>query len=148
MAMKTPLRIAGGLGVLGSITCAIVGWRVADLGGIWAGASIASALAVIAWIGLDREAVSAVLRSRQARHSRGASLLVAASVAAAIALNVVAAQNDHRWDLTSTNRHALSAATLSVIERIEQPIQVDGFFSSGSTEGARSGRSTEMPKRR
>ncbi len=134
MAMKTPLRIAGGLGVLGSITCAIVGWRVADLGGIWAGASIASVLAVVAWIGLDRDAVSGVLRSRQARHSSGASLLVAASVAAAIALNVVAAQNDHRWDLTSTNRHALSAATLSVIERIEQPIQVDGFFSSGSTE--------------
>ncbi len=134
MAINTPLRIAGGLGVLGSLVCALIGSQVAELGGLWAGSSIASVLAVIGWLWFDRHAVLSVLRSKQLRHATGGALLTTAAIVAAIALNVVAERHDHRWDLTSANRHALSPETLSVIERIEQPIQIDGFFSSGSTE--------------
>lgn len=134
MARLTAIRALGGLGLLSLIGLTIVALQVDPVGPDWAVGFAGSTAAIAAWLWVDRVAIDRILRARGLRHFSATLAVTGAVVSGAIGLNIAAHETDVRWDLTSTQRHAVSPATVAVLEALEFPVHVHGFFSSGTTE--------------
>jgi ABC-type uncharacterized transport system involved in gliding motility auxiliary subunit len=100
----------------------------------WAVVGGAGAVAVLAWLVLDRQAVQRYAASRGARYSVSALALVAVVGGALVALNVLAMRHDQRVDITVGQRHALAPQTEAVVTALDTPVEVVAFFSPGTPE--------------
>ena len=134
MALLTGMRTLGGLGLLSLVGLTIVALQLDSVGPLWATGFAGAAAAIGAWLWVDRFTIDRMLRARGLRQLSATLAVTAAVVAGAIGINVMAHETDVRWDLTSTQRHAVSPSTVAVLTALEDPIQVHGFFSSGTTE--------------
>ena len=104
-AFDTPMRIMLGGGVL------LVGIAVAiDPSAVWGG-----------------------LTTRNALYGGNTLTIAAIGLGILALINVLAARRHERWDLTASQQFSLSDETVKVLQRLDQPIQVTGFFSIDDT---------------
>jgi ABC-type uncharacterized transport system involved in gliding motility auxiliary subunit len=73
-----------------------------------------------------------IVGRRQVRYGTNATIMTIAFIAILILLNIVAERNHVRWDLTEEGRFSLSPETLTIIENLEQPVEIIGFFTEQS----------------
>ena len=130
MALK---RFAWLGGAAGSMMLAVFGayaWRTQDvaLSTQWLSLGGAGLLLVVLWLWLDRAHISDFSRSRSAKQSGFALTLTAIGLAIAISANMLATKHDTRWDLTSSERYALSDQTVSVAQGLTEKVEVLTFF--------------------
>lgn len=127
------LGLAGGMGL---ISVAAYAWKVAE--GPFSNEAIAltvvSIALVLSWLALDKERVRTVLRSPSAQQSGTAFVITAVAAGIAIAATVLAHQHDRRWDLTSSQRFGLSEQTISILQGLESPVEIDAFFVGETAE--------------
>lgn len=74
--------------------------------------------------------VKAGVTSRQTRYGTNTGVMIAAFIGIAALLNVMAAQNRGRWDLTAGGQYTLARQTLTVLQNLEKPVKVVGFFTN------------------
>ena len=104
----------------------LVEWEVAGgLGGVL--------VFVALWA--DRDTIRRYLQSRGAQYSAMAGALVAVGVGVAVAANVLAQRYDHRFDITSSQRHALAPQTIQIVSGLTRTVEVHAFFLPGVVEG-------------
>ncbi|MFH1465936.1 MAG: Gldg family protein [Pseudomonadota bacterium] len=89
---------------------------------------------VLLWLWLDWDALRRAAQGRALRFSLVSGLLVLLSIGLAVALNVLAVRQDHRWDLTSSGRHTLAPQTVELLSGLTEPVQVLAFFPAGSAD--------------
>ena len=63
-------------------------------------------------------------------------LLVVLALAGSIALYMLAVRYNYRFDLTQSQRHTLTAQSVSILQHLQQPIHVIGFFRRGTHQRA------------
>lgn len=68
------------------------------------------------------------IRSRQVRIGANATVMTVVFLAILVLVNIIAMRNHKRWDLTATGEFSLSQQTIQIIETIDQPVQIIGFF--------------------
>lgn len=81
------------------------------------------------YVMMDPESVRRTFSGRRARYGSNALVLSAAFLGILIILNVIVIQNPKSWDLTEDKVNTLTDESISVIERLEQPVQIVGFYS-------------------
>ena len=123
------LGLLGGLAVLGFLAYAGL---VDSIETSYAIAGGVGAAMIGAWLWLDRESLGAWGAARGTRYTSSAVLVAALGLVLAVALNVLASRYDKRWDVTTTGRFSLSDQTISLIEGLDRPISVTGFFTMES----------------
>lgn len=95
----------------------------------WAVAGGVGVLLVFAWLYLDRAALGLAASARGARYTSGALTLVGVGLGLAVAVNVAAHRYDRQWDITFTQRHSLSAQTISVLQGLDRSVTIHAFFT-------------------
>lgn len=95
----------------------------------WAVAGVLGALLVALWLYLDRAALGLAASARGARYTGGALTLVGVAAGLVVAVNVAAHRYDKQWDLTITQRHSLSAQTISVLQGLDKSVTIHAFFT-------------------
>ncbi len=66
--------------------------------------------------------------SRQVRIGANATVMTIVFLAILVLVNIIAMRNHKRWDLTATGEFSLSQQTIQIIDTIDQPVQIIGFF--------------------
>ncbi|MCB9743792.1 MAG: GldG family protein [Alphaproteobacteria bacterium] len=91
---------------------------------------------LVAFLFLDREEIGEVASTRAARYGTGALLSVALALGVVVAANVLGVRYDKRWDWTASGAHTLSAQSVELAAALKEPVQVIGFFATGTVEEA------------
>jgi len=65
---------------------------------------------------------------RQVRFGANATAMTIALIGILIFLNILAARNHKRWDLTANKDFSLSQQTIQIIQNVKHPVQITGFF--------------------
>jgi ABC-type uncharacterized transport system involved in gliding motility auxiliary subunit len=88
---------------------------------------------------LDPARVRTALTGRQARYGSNALILSIAFFGILVVVNYLVYQNPKRWDLTEDQQFTLAKETLDTLQKLPQPVTVQGFFtprtSSEEAEG-------------
>src|SRR5262245_20369227 len=71
---------------------------------------------------------SHIAGKRQVRFGTNATLMTIALLGILIFLNILAARNHKRWDLTADQDFSLSQQTLQIIQSVKRPVQITSFF--------------------
>ena len=100
----------------------------------WEAAGGVGAVLVFLALWADRETLRRYLQSRGAQYSAMAWALVGVGVGVSVAVNVLAQRYDHRFDITASQRHALSPQALQIAAGLEAPVEVHAFFLPGVVE--------------
>jgi len=130
-------RFAWILGAVGVLALLAFGAHAATsevLDPWWSGAGIAGALLCLAWMWIDRDALGRYAGSRGGRYTATATALVGVAAGVAVALNVLAQRHDQRWDITSSQKYALSEQTVKVLGGLDREVRVLGFFPPGTPD--------------
>lgn len=86
-------------------------------------------ISIAAAILLDPERVRRALTGRQARYGSNALLLTIAVVGILAVVNYLVVQNPQSWDLTEDQQYSLSPESKSLVESLQAPVQVKGFYT-------------------
>lgn len=71
------------------------------------------------------------LTGRSTKLGVNAAIYAAAVLAILVLVNYLAARNQKRFDLTENKQYSLADATLSLLQGLDQPVKVTGFFLGG-----------------
>ena len=96
------------------------------------------ALAVLALAGailLDPQRVRGALTGRQARYGSNAALLTIAVVGILGVANYLAYNNPQSVDLTETRDFSLTPETLLILDQLQGPVHLIGFYTADSADG-------------
>lgn len=129
-------RLAWALGLVGGFLVLLFLAHRAVVGPdtLFTGVGGLGAALLVLYLWLDREDISSASRSRAVRYSSGAALSTALALGVAVAINILGQRYDQRWDWTASGKYTLSDHSLSVARGLAEPVQVLGFFVTGSTE--------------
>jgi ABC-type uncharacterized transport system involved in gliding motility auxiliary subunit len=89
---------------------------------------IAAIVLILVFILLNRVAVTQALGGRVAKYGTNATVMIVLFVVIIAFINMLAAVNVYRWDLTSNKAYTLSPQTLTVLGRITTPVQISIFI--------------------
>ncbi len=136
MALKRWAWVGGALGLMALVAFGVYAWRAheAALEPTWIGVGATGLALFTGWLWMDRARLAHVLRSRAAQQSGFSLLLIVVAAGVVGAANVLATKHDHRWDLTSTSRYALSEQAISVAAGLDQQVEVQTFFVGESPD--------------
>ncbi len=126
----------GGMGGMGLVAFGTYAWRAGagDLDPAWTAVGGVSLLMLLSWLWLDRQGIGSWLRSRSAQRSGMAFTLTLVMTAITVAVNVLAHRHDQRWDLTSSDRYSLSEQTRSVLNGLDNNVEITAFFVGETPE--------------
>ncbi len=91
-------------------------------------------LGLAAAVLLDPPRVRRALSGRQARYGSNAALLTLAVVGILGVANYLAYNNPQSLDLTETKDFSLTPETLLILDQLQQPVQLIGFFTADSVD--------------
>lgn len=91
-------------------------------------------LLIALWLFMDWGSLSNLGKDQTVIRSTTASFAALLALAILIALNVIGARVDKRWDLTETKRYTLSQQSIDIVKGLNQEITVVAFFQTGSPE--------------
>lgn len=94
---------------------------------------IGGVLLLAAGVFLDPDRVKAALTGRQGRYGSNALVLSLAFTGILVVVNVLAANNPQRIDLTEDQQFSLSRETELLLSELSQPVQLIGFYSPDRT---------------
>lgn len=77
-------------------------------------------------------ALRGAVTSRQARRGSNSLVMVVIFVAIVGLVNFLAARHPVRWDLTETGEFSLAPQSIQVLENLEEPVHVIGFYTGAS----------------
>ena len=83
---------------------------------------------------LDPRKTQESLTGRQARYGSNAMVMVIAFTGILTVVNYLVYQNPKDWDLTEDKSNTFSADTLNILEKLEEPVEVIGFYTAGSAQ--------------
>lgn len=69
-----------------------------------------------------------IASKRQVRFGANALVMTSAFIAILVFINILAVRNHVRWDLTAEGAFSLSPETIQIIENLQQPVTIIGFF--------------------
>lgn len=70
-----------------------------------------------------------VAARRQVRYGTNALVMTLAFIAILVIINILATRYHYRWDLTAEGAFSLSPETIEILENLEQPVNIIGFFN-------------------
>lgn len=126
----------GGLGTIGLLTFGAYAWKsgASGLEQHWIALGSTSAALLGVWLWLDRAPLRRWMRSRSAQRSGVAMGLSLTMLAVVVAMNILAHKHDQRWDLTSAERFSLAEQTVSVLEGLDNDVEITAFFAGESQD--------------
>ncbi len=80
---------------------------------------------------LRPDAVRTALTGRSARYASNAAIVSLAFIGIMLFINLLAMQNDWEIDVTKSGQFTLSEQTIKILQAIDTPVQVMGFFQRG-----------------
>ena len=95
---------------------------------------VLSVLALASAILLDPQRVRRALSGRQARYGSNALLLTLAVVGILAVANYLAYSSPQSVDLTETRDFSLTPETLLILDQLQEPVQLIGFYTADSVD--------------
>ncbi|NOZ30161.1 MAG: GldG family protein [Chloroflexi bacterium] len=86
---------------------------------------------VISYALLRPREVVAALTGRRARYGGNALLLSVAFLGILTTVNILSDRHHKRFDLTESKQYTLSQETIQILQSLERPVKVTGFFTPG-----------------
>jgi ABC-type uncharacterized transport system involved in gliding motility auxiliary subunit len=71
-----------------------------------------------------------VAGKRQVRFGTNSLVMTLALIAILVLINILAIRNHVRWDLTAERELSISQQTTAILQNLEQPVHIIGFFSA------------------
>lgn len=105
----------------------VINRQLGTAGQIALGVAVAG---ITAGILLDPDRVRQLLSGRQARYGSNALLLVLAFAGILGVINYFVFQNPQTWDLTEDQQFSLTQETKDLLQTLDEPIRIIGFYSS------------------
>jgi hypothetical protein len=84
----------------------------------------------------DPEEARAALTGRQARYGSNALVLVLAFTGILVVVNYLIYKNPQEWDLTEDKVNTLTQETLAVLDSLEEPVMVTGYYTERASFSA------------
>ncbi len=94
------------------------------------------AVVLLIYLGANLPRIRAGLTSRTGRYGSAAGAAVLLTVAILVLINFLNFRHHRRFDLTEQKLHSLAAQSQKVVENLETPVRIIGFFQDA--EGGRS----------
>ncbi len=69
-----------------------------------------------------------LIKTRQVRIGTNATVMTLAFLGILVLLNIIVTRNHQRWDLTASGEFSLSEQTEQIIQQIDQPVEIIGFY--------------------
>ena len=88
----------------------------------------AGALILLIYLGANLPRIRAALTSRTGRYGSAAGAAVLLTVAILVLINFLNFRHHKRFDLTEDKTHSLAAQSQKVVENLEAPVRIIGFF--------------------
>ena len=101
---------------------------------VWLALVVLGVVAMGAWAWRNRASLAQGLEARGTRLLAGSLALVSLATGVTVAANILAARYDQRWDLTVSQRYALSPQTSSALAALSEPVELFAFFQRGSID--------------
>jgi len=101
----------------------------APLGGV--GAAL-----LLLYLWLDRDSAQQAVRDPTFRNTGRIAGVIGLAAAVVVALNAVAIRHDRSFDLSLSRTHTLGDQSVQILSSLSAPVEVVGFFVSGSPEQA------------
>ncbi len=70
-----------------------------------------------------------IVGTRQVRFGTNATIMTIAFLAILVLINILATRNHVRWDLTAEGAFSLTPESIQIIQDLDQPITITGFFA-------------------
>ncbi|MCC6179932.1 MAG: GldG family protein [Chloroflexi bacterium] len=125
-ALKMPLGIVGALLILGGLGYYLIFSAFDTPARILLASGI---LLVGIAVAIDPEAVWGKMTTRNALYGGNTFALAVIFLGILVLINVLGARRSERWDLTANKRYSLSDETITVLQKLDRPIQATAFFS-------------------
>jgi ABC-type uncharacterized transport system involved in gliding motility auxiliary subunit len=77
--------------------------------------------------------MQSIFGKRQVRYGTNATVMTLALIAILVLLNILAERNHQRWDLTAEGEFSLSPQTIEIIQNLQQPVEIIGFFGGNQS---------------
>ena len=88
------------------------------------------------WLFLERGSFSNLRNDNSVARGGMVGVLLLVAMALLVAVNVVGARYDERWDLTSTKRYSLSEQSVTIAKGLETKVDILAFFPKGGMEAS------------
>ena len=85
---------------------------------------------------LNPERARQFLTGKQARYTSNLLLLSISVIGILAVINYLSYQNNKRWDLTETQEHTLAPETIDTLEKLQEPVIAQAFFTSRISKDA------------
>ena len=121
-------RVLGALGVLLGF---VVGMRylvTTAPSNVFLGLGLTAIVLVAAWIYLDWDLVAGVAGRRGTQRQAGSWLMVLFGLGIVVLLNFMGTRHYWEKDITEGGIHSLSQQTLDVLEALDEPVAITGFY--------------------
>ncbi len=70
-----------------------------------------------------------IVSTRQVRFGTNATVMTIAFLAILVLINILATRNHVRWDLTAEGAFSLTPESIQILQDLDQPIMITGFFA-------------------
>jgi len=132
-------RFTGLIAVLGLLTL-LVGFIVIILlpdirYAAWVILALGVALLAIAFI-IDFRRVGSAITGKRGRFSTGTMVMVSVFIGITLLVNAISIGNYQRFDITGLAQFTLTSQTQDVLNELETPVRIIGFFTPGDPIGA------------
>lgn len=125
-------------GIFGFLMGTVVGFRyliTSTPSNLFFGMGMAAVVMIAAWIFIDWPLLASVMGRRGAKRQAGSWFLVALGLGIAVLINYISYQHSWDKDITEGSVHSLSQETLDVLEGLETPVSITGFYRQADTTG-------------
>ncbi|NPV78478.1 MAG: GldG family protein [Anaerolineae bacterium] len=85
---------------------------------------------------LNPERARQFVSGKQARYSSNLLLLSISVIGILVVINYLGYKNTKRWDLTETQEHTLAPETIDTLEKLQEPVTVQAFYTSRISKDA------------
>jgi len=128
-------RFASFYGVVGVILLLFAGiayFITRDFSGYVFAHTVIGTVAVIAFLVSAKGSFSTFFGERSTKYGVSAVLYAILFFGILIFVNFLAARHHHRFDLTESGVYSLSPQTISLLQRLDQPLTINAFVEAGS----------------
>ncbi len=115
------------------LSVSLMAYIVAQRVEIWAQvALVVGAALLVLYLVVEAGRIHTSLTGRTARYGSNALLLSLAFVGIMVMVNVLSARYYGRWDVTASGQYSISEQTVNILQGLQEPVRVIGFFSTAN----------------
>ncbi|MFK7931778.1 MAG: Gldg family protein [Myxococcota bacterium] len=129
--------VLGLVGLLGVVACGSIWYITGELGSLAQVLGIGGALALVVYAVIDRDTLAAGTSAKEVMGAASTAMVLVLAAMLSVLVYTLVQRVDQTADVTGNGRWSLSTRTESVVDGIDQPVQIYALFRKGAPDAER-----------